>query len=325
MALFLFMEKRQTDFTFFKPLLSCSGLRSPELQEEEKSLSLPYGSLEIKQYYFDGIRINHRKIDYNGHYFFTNENDLEVVNLQFNLKGKYKIQHQGNEYIVKGRQHNIVYSKGTNNTFINEDLHAETFEVQIEPDRFQEIVKDSNDALKRFVENMQDGKPVVLSFNSPFITPELQSIINDMVHCRFQGSLKKMFLLSKSIELLVVQAEAHEKAGNNVYCKRNEDKEKLLYAREYLIKNHESPPTLSELSKEVGMNEYKLKRGFKETFQTTVFGYLAEYRLEMARKALMDNQKSLSQIAYELGYSSPQHFSVAFKKKFGVSPGRTKI
>jgi len=77
---------------------------------------------------------------------------------------------------------------------------------------------------------------------------------------------------------------------------------------------------LVELARIVGLNEYKLKHGFKEIFQTTVFGYLAEKRLELARDYLIDPNKSITDIADLLGYSSIQHFSFAFKKKFGHSP-----
>lgn len=318
------MEKKNTDYTFIKPTLSTKDLHSPFLVEEDNAFSLPYGKIDMKNYYFQGIRINHRKIFYNGHYSFSNQNELDVVNLQFNIKGKYLIQHMGYEYAIGGRRHNIIYSKGTNNTFNNLDLIAETFEIQIVPERFLEIVKDSTESLKKFADNMLKGVPAVLSADSPFITPDLQKVINDITNCAYSGKLKQMFLLSKSIELLVIQAENHEKSQQVNYCKSRDDKEKILYAREFLIKNHNAPPSLSELSKEVGMNEYKLKRGFKETFQTTVFGYLAEYRLERARNALLEKQKSISEIAYELGYSSPQHFSLAFKKKFGLSPGKSK-
>jgi AraC-like DNA-binding protein len=88
--------------------------------------------------------------------------------------------------------------------------------------------------------------------------------------------------------------------------------------------NLETPPTLSELARIVGINEYKLKRGFKETFGNTVFGYLGDARLEMAKNDLLENKKSVSDISAELGYSSVQHFSNAFKKKFGLSPGKLK-
>jgi AraC-like DNA-binding protein len=73
-----------------------------------------------------------------------------------------------------------------------------------------------------------------------------------------------------------------------------------------------------------GLNEFKLKKGFKETFNQTVFEYLSDVRLETARNDLLNTGKSVTEIACELGYSSLQHFSAAFSKKFGVSPKKMK-
>jgi len=42
--------------------------------------------------------------------------------------------------------------------------------------------------------------------------------------------------------------------------------------------------------------------------------------MSMAKRLLLGTDKSAKEIAYQTGYSSPQHFSNAFKKKFGVSP-----
>ena len=97
-----------------------------------------------------------------------------------------------------------------------------------------------------------------------------------------------------------------------------------MYAREYIMNNLETPPGLSELAKIVGINEYKLKRGFKEIFGNTVFGYLSDARLEIAKNDLLESKKTVSGISSELGYSSVQHFSSAFKKKFGLSPNKLK-
>jgi AraC-like DNA-binding protein len=86
----------------------------------------------------------------------------------------------------------------------------------------------------------------------------------------------------------------------------------------------ESPPSLSQLAKIAGINEYKLKRGFKEMFNNTVFGYLAEARLELAKNDLVQSNKKVIEIASALGYCSLQHFSHAFKKKFGISPNQVR-
>ncbi len=106
------------------------------------------------------------------------------------------------------------------------------------------------------------------------------------------------------------------------FVKKEYDRERLLFARDYLIKHIENPPSLPELSRLAGINEFKLKNGFKELFGLPVFAWLADYRLETARTELLKNERTITEIAFELGFSSPQHFSMAFKKKFGVPPGQ---
>ncbi|MBX2841179.1 MAG: AraC family transcriptional regulator [Flammeovirgaceae bacterium] len=311
---------------FFQPDISANDLLADELNEEVFKVEKSYGTTEVKHWWFDGIRMAWSRHQYNNHYYFEKENPLDVVNLEFNLQGAYIINQRGKEYRVKGRKHNIVYSPGFKNTFQNGELVAESFAIQFRPEVFLRMIEDGNDILNRFAENMLKGAPVVLAHNSLILSPDLNIAIHDLLNCRYTGGLRKMYLLSKSLEILVLQAEAFDQAEKNddVYCKRKEDKERLLEARDFLIANVEQPPGLSEIAKHVGMNEYKLKRGFKEMFQTTAFGFLSEYRLELALKLLLDTQKSISEIAFQLGYSSPQHFSAAFKKKFGVPPREAK-
>ncbi len=70
----------------------------------------------------------------------------------------------------------------------------------------------------------------------------------------------------------------------------------------------------------MGLNEYKLKKGFKETFNNTIFGYLTDQRLQLAKQYLLDTQQTAAEISMQLGYATPQHFNNAFKKKFGITP-----
>lgn len=103
------------------------------------------------------------------------------------------------------------------------------------------------------------------------------------------------------------------------------DRDRIIFARDYMMQHSDMPPTIPELAKIAGINEFKLKRGYKEIFGTTIFGHLAETRLEQSRYILQEGKKAISEIAFELGFSSVQHFSTAFKKKFGIPPGQAKV
>lgn len=65
----------------------------------------------------------------------------------------------------------------------------------------------------------------------------------------------------------------------------------------------------------------QIEKGYKQMFGNTIFGHLAESRLEKSRTALQQSEKTIAEIAFELRYSSVQHFSAAFKKRYGIPPG----
>ena len=80
------------------------------------------------------------------------------------------------------------------------------------------------------------------------------------------------------------------------------------------------PPTLQELSSEIGLNIKKLKEGFKQIYGETVYGYLLDHKMNEARRMLNAKQHNINEISLRLGYSTSSHFISAFKKKFGTTP-----
>jgi len=99
------------------------------------------------------------------------------------------------------------------------------------------------------------------------------------------------------------------------------DVAKIRQARAIIIECMTEPPTLTELSCSIDLNDYKLKKGFKEMYGTTVFGYLREKRLEKAHLLLQGGKMNVNEASCAVGYSNPSYFAEAFRDKFGVNPG----
>lgn len=55
-------------------------------------------------------------------------------------------------------------------------------------------------------------------------------------------------------------------------------------------KNFDNPPTLSDLAQQVRLSNRKLEQGFHQVFNTTVFGYLRQYRLKIAGELLREKK-----------------------------------
>lgn len=287
---------------------------------EKQDLLFDKGTATITRWNCDDIQIGHVISKFTESINFPASSNEDLVRLHFGLKGNYSFLHTqlNKSFDLLGGHHNIMYSKGFDIVVQNKTSELETFDIQFPKDLFIHFTQNASELLKRFSQNIISGKNILLSENWKVIDLSIQQVI----HCKFTGDIKKLFLLLKSIELLVLSAEAHNTSLNrkNIFIKNKTDKEKIIAVRDLINERVHCPPDLSEIAKIVGLNEYKLKRGFKEIFNTTVFGYITEQRLHLAHVKLRDTEKTAAEISFELGYSTPQHFNNAFKKKFGITP-----
>lgn len=80
--------------------------------------------------------------------------------------------------------------------------------------------------------------------------------------------------------------------------------------------------TLKQLADIFGLSSYKLEKGFKEIFGYSVLHHRHEERMRKALLFVNDKNYSSKQVADMLGYSEPQSFSRAFRKRFGYAPYR---
>lgn len=275
-----------------------------------------------KSWELDKLIISHNIIDYNSTERQRYNNDGEFVRLHFGLQGSYDFTFAqlNSSFSLSGHHNNIMYSDGLEISVENKTKRIETFGINFTTESFIEIGKNGNEILKRFTDQIVNKKNAILSPKWKTSNFKIQQIINEIINCPYKDELRDLFLLSKSIELLVLQAELYSMDSSKQFIKTEKDKRKLIEAKELLSHRIENPPTIVELSKLIGINEYKLKKGFKELFGTTVFGYIHNCRMSLAKRLLLGTDKTAKEIAYQTGYNSPQHFSHAFKKKFGRTP-----
>ena len=160
--------------------------------------------------------------------------------------------------------------------------------------------------------------------HSRVTTSAMSNLIEAVIKCSDNNCLHRIFLAAKMLELMFLDME--QLINNNdrpkVYPFKTTDLEKLEKAKNLIGQNIKAPCSLIELAHSVGLNDFKLKKGFKEAFGTTVFGHLLELRMEKAKNMLSSSNYTVSEVAYEVGYKNAHHFTVAFKKRFGYLPSK---
>ena len=81
---------------------------------------------------------------------------------------------------------------------------------------------------------------------------------------------------------------------------------------------------VEEISGGMGLSRVQLYRKVKAITGMTVVDLLRKARLNHARSLLMETDKSISEIAYEVGFSSPSYFTKCYKDEFNILPGDTR-
>lgn len=153
------------------------------------------------------------------------------------------------------------------------------------------------------------------------ISQEISQILQKMLRCPYQGTLRQFYLEGKSLELIALYfSELTDPSGGPTASIKRKDVDGLHQAKSILLQKMDAPPSLSELAKQVGLSERKLQQGFQELFGTTVFGVLHDFRMERARQLLETDQMTVSAISSAVGISHRGYFATAFKRKFGTTP-----
>jgi AraC family transcriptional regulator of arabinose operon len=97
---------------------------------------------------------------------------------------------------------------------------------------------------------------------------------------------------------------------------------RIKKVRSVLDEQYRNPPSVHDLAASVGLSASRLAHLFRDEVGTSVRSYVVDRRLTMAAFLIVQTDERISQIAYGVGFNDISNFNHAFKKKFGMAPGR---
>lgn len=100
----------------------------------------------------------------------------------------------------------------------------------------------------------------------------------------------------------------------------NRQQKRVLLAIEYIRKHYRNKISAEQLSFEVNLSVAKLQAGMKAATGKTVAGFIEHVRIEEGKILLSDSDRTVAQIAKEVGFKTQSHFGDVFKKLTGYSP-----
>ncbi|WP_461488683.1 helix-turn-helix transcriptional regulator [Pontibacter sp. HJ8] len=252
----------------------------------------------------------------------------ENIMFGFFFKGKalVNIEYLESQREYNNNMHYIRYTPSFRGAFdMPPHLDFNYFVVILSKAFYFRLLDATNQLHRDFAGKVLTGRHSNLTDELLEITPAMKRVIHDIRNTDRTGQIKRLFLEAKLMELLVLQLEQLEQksqpAGSVL---RGDDETRIQEARLILEAQYVHPPSLAQLSRLVGLNEFKLKQGFKECVGMTVHGYVVNLRMETARQLLQEMQLPIGDIALQVGYKSPAYFTAAFKKHYGILPSEVK-
>lgn len=138
----------------------------------------------------------------------------------------------------------------------------------------------------------------------------------------------RLYLESKAIEALshalttlaIQRTQGGKGEGRAVVPLSARDRQRIRDAHDLLVADIEHTPLLRDLARRVGLNDNKLKNGFRQIYGNSVYAYLQERRMAVAASLLRAGSHSVTEVSLAVGYANPAHFSKLFRRYHGMPP-----
>lgn len=169
---------------------------------------------------------------------------------------------------------------------------------------------------------LEESPQTILNGAGGWSIPSMKEITNQILDCPYDETTRQFYYDLKVRELLFQLLERSFRRNFKEYTFTPFDISRIHQARTILETYIDrKPPTIRMLSKQVALNEFKLKSGFRKYFHSGIFEWLMEQKMQHAKQLILNSNKPIKEIASLVGYPRTTNFITAFRRQFGVTPG----
>jgi len=247
--------------------------------------------------------------------------DQDYIQFHFCLKGSCKFNFNEGRYALDIIEENSLLLYNPQRELpININVNSKSWllSVLISIKKFHGLFSSEADYITFLSDENKDKK----YYKDRSITPSMAIVLNQLINYNLNQTIKNLYFKAKAYELLSLYFNRSEDA-NIEQCPFLVDESnviKIRKAKDIIISRMSEPPTLLELADEIELSLKKLKEGFKQIYGDTVYSFLFDYKMEVARKLLESGEHNVNEVGLKVGYSTSSHFIAAFKKKYGTTP-----
>lgn len=248
-----------------------------------------------------------------------------VLEFQMALRNTARFSRAGlGEVLIGERQFNLFYTPFWETSCTLSAGESYTTLVIIFDVPFLERLVPDFPFLDEFLDKVRQGQSARLTETAVRAGKQMMGITQNIFFGEFMSHLRNLYVEAKVLELLILAMDTVRKSNGGPAARttlKPYDMDRIKAAAAILKEHMDEPITIVELARRVGLNDYKLKNGFRQLYGSTVFNYFMSVRMEKAKTLLGETNLPISDIAFMTGYRNVSNFTTAFRKNFGVAPG----
>ena len=156
---------------------------------------------------------------------------------------------------------------------------------------------------------------------------ETHSLLQEILYPPKDMPLKVTYLQNRIMRILEIffswlyQQMSVMKLEVNI---SREDIEKVMEVEKTLLSDFSAAPTITELSRKIGVSPSKLKKQFRDMYGLPPYEYFQQHRMQKAKEMLSSSNLTVKEVGKSLGYSNLSNFTLAFRKVFKINPGELR-
>lgn len=249
------------------------------------------------------------------------EIDSSFIQFHFCLKGNAKFIFNDGRYALEVSEENSLLLYNTQMDLpLNVSLNPNSWLVSVVMTirKFHSLFSKEADYIPFLSAENKDKKYYV----QEVVTPAIAVILSQIMNYNLHPSIKELYMKGKIYELISLYFNKSGDADLEQcpFLLDEDNVRRIRKAKEIIITRMAEPPTLVDLSDEIGLSLKKLKEGFKQIYGDSVYSFLFDYKMDYARKMLESGVHNVNEVGLKVGYSTSSHFIAAFRKKFGTTP-----
>ena len=260
--------------------------------------------------------------------FSYTDNGKEFIDMFFCLQGS--LMHKLNEEInfekINFRQNTIIKRLKTSNNTISFSpnvpvkmsfiSYSPTVTKNSQVSEYLSLREMASNALNK-VDKTEDYRYLGrICFRTSNFMQKIMSISS-------QNTSEILFKEAAILNTLASQLERYQKDINSEHAKapiQQYELDKILALEKFINNNLTENLAISKLESMSGLGSVKMQKGFNYFYDKSVNAYIVEKRLEKASQLLEEGRLNVSEIVYQIGFTSRSYFSKIFKNRYGISP-----